>query len=165
MCELCVWHVPLSYVLVTICLLDTRPSSFCLPLWSSANAVGSQDDLGNDTEPEVGPSLRRDRDRERERVKDRDRDRERERPRRKDTHDHGEFTHKLVLANGEETHRLVWWELCAAGGRLNGHSRPERRPEIVGYESSSTLMSSELDTTSFFDSEEEDSASRWVLLS
>uniref|UniRef100_A0A672T0Z5 Dishevelled segment polarity protein 3 n=1 Tax=Sinocyclocheilus grahami TaxID=75366 RepID=A0A672T0Z5_SINGR len=65
----------------------------------------------------------------------RDRERERERPRRKDTHDHG--------------------------GRLNGHSRPERRPEIAGYESSSTLMSSELDTTSFFDSEEEDSTSRF----
>uniref|UniRef100_A0A673MGW3 Segment polarity protein dishevelled homolog DVL-3-like n=1 Tax=Sinocyclocheilus rhinocerous TaxID=307959 RepID=A0A673MGW3_9TELE len=63
------------------------------------------------------------------------RERERERPRRKDTHDHG--------------------------GRLNGHSRPERRPEIAGYKSSSTLMSSELDTTSFFDSEEEDSTSRF----
>uniref|UniRef100_A0A8C1VNQ4 Dishevelled segment polarity protein 3b n=1 Tax=Cyprinus carpio TaxID=7962 RepID=A0A8C1VNQ4_CYPCA len=83
---------------------DSRPPSF------HANAAGSQDDLGNDTEPEVGPSLRR--DRERERVRDRDRERERERPRRKDTHDHGD---------------------------------------------SSTLMSSELDTTSFFDSEEEDS--------
>ncbi|KAL1256344.1 hypothetical protein QQF64_011889 [Cirrhinus molitorella] len=104
---------------------DSRPPSF------HANAAGSQDDLGNDTEPEVGPSVRRDRDRERVR----DRDRERERPRRKDTHDHG--------------------------GRLNGHSRPERRPEVAGYESSSTLMSSELDTTSFFDSEEEDSASRF----
>uniref|UniRef100_A0A671RJR1 Segment polarity protein dishevelled homolog DVL-3-like n=1 Tax=Sinocyclocheilus anshuiensis TaxID=1608454 RepID=A0A671RJR1_9TELE len=97
---------------------DSRPPSF------HANAVGSQDNLGNDTEPEVGPSLRR--DRERERVRDRDRERERERPR-----------------------------------RLNGHSRPERRPEIAGYESSSTLMSSELDTTSFFDSEEEDSTSRF----
>ncbi|XP_043072420.1 segment polarity protein dishevelled homolog DVL-3 isoform X2 [Puntigrus tetrazona] len=106
---------------------DSRPPSF------HANAAGSQDDLGNDTEPEVGSSLRR--DRERERVRDRDRERERERPRRKDTHDHG--------------------------GRLNGHSRPERRPETAGYESSSTLMSSELDTTSFFDSEEEDSASRF----
>uniref|UniRef100_A0A8C1VNF7 Dishevelled segment polarity protein 3b n=1 Tax=Cyprinus carpio TaxID=7962 RepID=A0A8C1VNF7_CYPCA len=89
---------------------DSRPPSF------HANAAGSQDDLGNDTEPEVGPS-------------------ERERPRRKDTHDHG--------------------------GRLNGHSRPERRPELAGFESSSTLMSSELDTTSFFDSEEEDSTSRF----
>ncbi|XP_072551111.1 segment polarity protein dishevelled homolog DVL-3 [Salminus brasiliensis] len=104
---------------------DSRPPSF------HANAAGSQDNLDNDTEPEVGPSARKDRDRDR----DRERERERERPRRKDTHDHG--------------------------GRLNGHSRPERRPEIAGYESSSTLMSSELDTTSFFDSEEDDSASRF----
>uniref|UniRef100_A0A8C1TJC1 Dishevelled segment polarity protein 3b n=1 Tax=Cyprinus carpio TaxID=7962 RepID=A0A8C1TJC1_CYPCA len=100
---------------------DSRPPSF------HANAAGSQDDLGNDTEPEVGPSLRRDRDRDRER-----------RPRRKDTHDHG--------------------------GRMNGHSRPERRPEIAGYESCSTLMSSELDTTSFFDSEEEDSTKKYNFL-
>uniref|UniRef100_A0A8B9RGS0 Dishevelled segment polarity protein 3b n=1 Tax=Astyanax mexicanus TaxID=7994 RepID=A0A8B9RGS0_ASTMX len=91
---------------------DSRPPSF------HANAAGSQDNLDNETEPEVGPSAR-----------------ERERPRRKDTHDHG--------------------------GRLNGHSRPERRPDVAGYESSSTLMSSELDTTSFFDSEEDDSASRF----
>uniref|UniRef100_A0A9J8CVS7 Dishevelled segment polarity protein 3b n=1 Tax=Cyprinus carpio carpio TaxID=630221 RepID=A0A9J8CVS7_CYPCA len=60
------------------------------------------------------------------------------RPRRKDTHDHG--------------------------GRMNGHSRPERRPEIAGYESCSTLMSSELDTTSFFDSEEEDSTKKYNFL-
>ncbi|XP_062861184.1 segment polarity protein dishevelled homolog DVL-3 [Trichomycterus rosablanca] len=98
---------------------DSRPPSF------HANAAGSQDNLDNDTEPEVGPSVRR----------DRERDRDRERPRKKDTHDHG--------------------------GKLNGHSRPERRPETAGYESSSTLMSSELDTTSFFDSGEEDSASRF----
>uniref|UniRef100_A0A8C7UM22 Dishevelled segment polarity protein 3b n=1 Tax=Oncorhynchus mykiss TaxID=8022 RepID=A0A8C7UM22_ONCMY len=69
-----------------------------------------------------------------------DRGRERERPRRKekDTHDHG--------------------------GRLNGHTRPERetrRPELAGYESSSTLMSSELETTSFFNSEDDDASSRF----
>uniref|UniRef100_A0AAZ3S7W3 Uncharacterized protein n=1 Tax=Oncorhynchus tshawytscha TaxID=74940 RepID=A0AAZ3S7W3_ONCTS len=68
-----------------------------------------------------------------------DRGRERERPRRKekDTHDHG--------------------------GRLNGHTRPERetrRLELAGYESSSTLMSSELETTSFFNSEDDDASSR-----
>uniref|UniRef100_A0A674ASF0 Dishevelled segment polarity protein 3 n=1 Tax=Salmo trutta TaxID=8032 RepID=A0A674ASF0_SALTR len=59
--------------------------------------------------------------------------RERERPRwkEKDTHDHG--------------------------GRLNGHTRPE----LPGYESSSTLMSSELETTSFFDSEDDDAPSRF----
>ncbi|XP_048836758.1 segment polarity protein dishevelled homolog DVL-3 isoform X1 [Brienomyrus brachyistius] len=43
-------------------------------------------------------------------------------------------------------------------GRMNGHSQ---RAELGGYESSSTLMSSELDTTSFVDSEEEDAASRF----
>uniref|UniRef100_A0A8C2CIU2 Dishevelled segment polarity protein 3b n=1 Tax=Cyprinus carpio TaxID=7962 RepID=A0A8C2CIU2_CYPCA len=70
-------------------------------------------------------------------VTPQDRERER-RARRKDTHDHG--------------------------GRLNGHSRPERRPELAGFESSSTLMSSELDTTSFFDSEEEDSTKKYNFL-
>ncbi|XP_046891622.1 segment polarity protein dishevelled homolog DVL-3 isoform X2 [Hypomesus transpacificus] len=70
-----------------------------------------------------------------QREREKERERERERPRRKDTLDHG--------------------------GRLNGHSRPERRPELAGYDSSSTLMSSELDTTSFFDSEDDDSASRF----
>uniref|UniRef100_A0A674APQ1 Dishevelled segment polarity protein 3 n=1 Tax=Salmo trutta TaxID=8032 RepID=A0A674APQ1_SALTR len=43
------------------------------------------------------------------------------------------------------------------GGRLNGHTRPE----LPGYESSSTLMSSELETTSFFDSEDDDAPSRF----
>uniref|UniRef100_A0A4W5KGX2 Dishevelled segment polarity protein 3 n=1 Tax=Hucho hucho TaxID=62062 RepID=A0A4W5KGX2_9TELE len=50
------------------------------------------------------------------------------------------------------------------GGRLNGHTRPERepwRPELAGYESSSTLMSSELETTSFFDSEDDDASTRF----
>uniref|UniRef100_A0A673W2X5 Dishevelled segment polarity protein 3 n=1 Tax=Salmo trutta TaxID=8032 RepID=A0A673W2X5_SALTR len=48
--------------------------------------------------------------------------------------------------------------------RLNGHTRPERetrRPELAGYESSSTLMSSELETTSFFNSEDDDASSRF----
>ncbi|KAJ8280521.1 hypothetical protein GJAV_G00055850 [Gymnothorax javanicus] len=66
--------------------------------------------------------------------KERERDRERERPRKRDARDHG--------------------------SRLNGHLRPERRPELADYESRSTLMSSELDSTSFFDSEEDESASR-----
>ncbi len=35
--------------------------------------------------------------------------------------------HTSVQANAEETHRLVWWVLCAAGGRLNGHSAGDRR--------------------------------------
>lgn len=75
-----------------VCVCHGHPSSPVFLFSCSANAAGSQDDLANDTEPEVGPSLRRDRDRER------DRERERERPRRKDAHDHGEFTHMSVLA-------------------------------------------------------------------
>ncbi|KAG5847754.1 hypothetical protein ANANG_G00129570 [Anguilla anguilla] len=47
------------------------------------------------------------------------------------------------------------------GGRMNGHSRPERRPEVGGYESASTAMSSELESTSFFDSEDDESTSRF----
>ncbi|XP_029628071.1 segment polarity protein dishevelled homolog DVL-3 isoform X1 [Salmo trutta] len=99
-----------------------------------ANAAGIQDNLDNETETESVVLL------ERERERERDRGREKERPRRKekDTHDHG--------------------------GRLNGHTRPERetrRPELAGYESSSTLMSSELETTSFFNSEDDDASSRF----
>ncbi|XP_067850991.1 segment polarity protein dishevelled homolog DVL-3 isoform X3 [Heptranchias perlo] len=45
--------------------------------------------------------------------------------------------------------------------RVNGHTKLERRHEIGGYESSSTLMSSELESTSFFDSDEDDSTSRF----
>ncbi|KAJ8271144.1 hypothetical protein GJAV_G00123250 [Gymnothorax javanicus] len=95
-----------------------------------ANAAGSQDNL--DTETESVVSLRRDRERERERDRDRDRDRDRERSRRKDAHEHG--------------------------GRMNGHSRPERRADL--YDSTS-VMSSELESTSFFDSDEDYSTSRF----
>ncbi|XP_053315262.1 segment polarity protein dishevelled homolog DVL-3 isoform X3 [Spea bombifrons] len=45
--------------------------------------------------------------------------------------------------------------------RLNGTSKIERRRDTGGYESSSTLMSSELESTSFFDSDEDDSTSRF----
>ncbi|MGH0191091.1 UNVERIFIED_CONTAM: hypothetical protein FKN15_056253 [Acipenser sinensis] len=48
-----------------------------------------------------------------------------------------------------------------AVSRVNGHAKLERRHDVGGYESSSTLMSSELESTSFFDSEEDDSASRY----
>ncbi|KAJ7995121.1 hypothetical protein DPEC_G00241280 [Dallia pectoralis] len=50
------------------------------------------------------------------------------------------------------------------GCRLNGNSqleRESRQPELVGYDSSSTLMSSELESTSFFDSEDDDASSRF----
>ncbi|KTG42052.1 hypothetical protein cypCar_00018402 [Cyprinus carpio] len=67
------------------------------------------------------------------------------------------------LPSSRVTHSYPPCLFLCVGGRLNGHSRPERRPELAGFESSSTLMSSELDTTSFFDSEEEDSTSRTML--
>lgn len=46
------------------------------------------------------------------------------------------------------------------GPRVNGQTRLERH--LAGYESSSTMMSSELETTSFCDSEDDDTMSRWV---
>nr|XP_057923934.1 segment polarity protein dishevelled homolog DVL-2 [Doryrhamphus excisus] len=45
------------------------------------------------------------------------------------------------------------------GPRMNGQSRLERH--LAGYESSSTMMSSELETTSFCDSEDDDTMSRF----
>ncbi|XP_048885596.1 segment polarity protein dishevelled homolog DVL-2 [Brienomyrus brachyistius] len=45
------------------------------------------------------------------------------------------------------------------GPRMNGQSRLERH--LAGYESASTLMSSELDATSFCDSEDDDTMSRF----
>lgn len=47
---------------------------------------------------------------------------------------------------------------CLSGPRMNGQSRLERH--LAGYESSSTMMSSELETTSFCDSEDDDTMSR-----
>ncbi|XP_043926131.1 segment polarity protein dishevelled homolog DVL-3 isoform X2 [Protopterus annectens] len=45
--------------------------------------------------------------------------------------------------------------------RVNGTAKLERPHHRGGYDSSSTIMSSELETTSFCDSEEDDSASRF----
>ncbi|XP_051512748.1 segment polarity protein dishevelled homolog DVL-2-like [Myxocyprinus asiaticus] len=45
------------------------------------------------------------------------------------------------------------------GARVNGQTRLEHH--LAGYESSSTMMSSELDTTSFCDSEDDDTMSRF----
>lgn len=47
---------------------------------------------------------------------------------------------------------------AVSGPRMNGQTRLERH--LAGYESSSTVMSSELDTTSFCDSEDDDTMSR-----
>ncbi|XP_030072109.1 segment polarity protein dishevelled homolog DVL-3 isoform X2 [Microcaecilia unicolor] len=45
--------------------------------------------------------------------------------------------------------------------RVNGTTKLERRHDMGVYKSSSTLMSSELEITSFFDSDEDDSTSRF----
>lgn len=47
------------------------------------------------------------------------------------------------------------------GSHVNGQTRLERH--MAGYESSSTMMSSELDTTSFCDSDEDDTMSRYTV--
>uniref|UniRef100_A0A673W3W9 Dishevelled segment polarity protein 3 n=1 Tax=Salmo trutta TaxID=8032 RepID=A0A673W3W9_SALTR len=70
-------------------------------------------------------------------------------------------TESVVLLEREREPRRKEKDTHDHGGRLNGHTRPERetrRPELAGYESSSTLMSSELETTSFFNSEDDDAS-------
>uniref|UniRef100_A0A8C9VYC6 Dishevelled segment polarity protein 2 n=1 Tax=Scleropages formosus TaxID=113540 RepID=A0A8C9VYC6_SCLFO len=71
---------------------------------------------------------------------------------------------KLPCFNG----RVVSWVRMGCLGdslyeverpRANGQSRLERH--LAGYESASTLMSSELDTTSFCDSDDDDTMSRF----
>ncbi|KAL4659918.1 hypothetical protein GN956_G1079 [Arapaima gigas] len=61
---------------------------------------------------------------------------------------------KLPCFNG----RVVSW-VRISWPRANGQSRLERH--LAGYESASTLMSSELDTTSFCDSDDDDTMSRF----
>ncbi|XP_030650296.1 segment polarity protein dishevelled homolog DVL-3 isoform X2 [Chanos chanos] len=75
---------------------DSRPPSF------HANAPGSQDNLDNDTEPETGPSHRRDRPRER--------DRERERPRGR-LNGHSRPDRRPELAGYESSSTLMSSEL------------------------------------------------------
>uniref|UniRef100_A0A4W3HBW6 Dishevelled segment polarity protein 1a n=1 Tax=Callorhinchus milii TaxID=7868 RepID=A0A4W3HBW6_CALMI len=44
--------------------------------------------------------------------------------------------------------------------RINGHTKAERQRDPGGYESASTVMSSELDSSSFIDSDDDDNTSR-----
>uniref|UniRef100_A0A8C4APN2 Dishevelled n=1 Tax=Denticeps clupeoides TaxID=299321 RepID=A0A8C4APN2_9TELE len=68
---------------------------------------------------------------------------------------------KLPCFNG----RVVSWvrvfaaHSLPAGPRMNGQSRLERH--LAGYESATTVMSSELETTSFCDSDDDDTMSRF----
>lgn len=53
--------------------------------------------------------------------------------------------------------------LFCVGSRINGQSRMDRH--LAGYESATTVMSSELETTSFCDSDDDDTMSRldcWI---
>ncbi|XP_068137401.1 segment polarity protein dishevelled homolog DVL-3 isoform X1 [Hyperolius riggenbachi] len=67
-------------------------------------------------------------------------------------------TDSVVSAQRERPRRK---EVSEHAPRINGTSKMGRRRDTGGYESSSTLMSSELDTTSFIDSDEDDSTSRF----
>nr|XP_015192508.1 PREDICTED: segment polarity protein dishevelled homolog DVL-1 isoform X2 [Lepisosteus oculatus] len=95
-----------------------------------ANAVGSRDGLDTETGSESLLSHRRERERERARRRAR------------------EVEYKT-------------WSPRPAFPRVNGHSKAERaaRDSAMGYDSAS-MMSSELESSSFIDSEEEEDASR-----
>lgn len=67
----------------------------------------------------------------------------------------------IVLVN-VDLNELGKFSCYLSGPRMNGQSRLERH--LAGYESSSTMMSSELETTSFCDSEDDDTMSRWQSL-
>uniref|UniRef100_A0A674DCJ1 Dishevelled segment polarity protein 2 n=1 Tax=Salmo trutta TaxID=8032 RepID=A0A674DCJ1_SALTR len=69
--------------------------------------------------------------------------------------------HKASLSLALSPHSVsLSLSLCGASGpRMNGQSGMERH--LAGYESATTVMSSELDTTSFCDSEEDDTISRF----
>uniref|UniRef100_A0AAR2L032 Dishevelled segment polarity protein 2 n=1 Tax=Pygocentrus nattereri TaxID=42514 RepID=A0AAR2L032_PYGNA len=65
------------------------------------------------------------------------------------------FHSKLTKYSSPSIHTLCF----SVGSRMNGPSRLERH--LAGYESATTVMSSELDTTSFCDSDDDDTMSRF----
>uniref|UniRef100_UPI00358DF4CF segment polarity protein dishevelled homolog DVL-3 n=1 Tax=Myxine glutinosa TaxID=7769 RepID=UPI00358DF4CF len=69
-------------------------------------------------------------------------------------------TESVASARRERARRK---ERHDTGPRVNGQTKGERRERepLGGYDSSSTLMSSELDSTSFFDSDDDGSTSRF----
>ncbi|XP_053423529.1 segment polarity protein dishevelled homolog DVL-2 isoform X1 [Nycticebus coucang] len=131
---------------------DSRPPSF------HPNMSSSRENLEPETETESVVSLRR------------------ERPRRRDSSEHG--GEGQPLEDGSLGARKGWasplalvgvrsgkpgsqasYSYAAGGLRPGGPSRLERH--LAGYESSSTLMTSELESTSLGDSEEDDTMSRF----
>ncbi|XP_057712098.1 segment polarity protein dishevelled homolog DVL-2 isoform X1 [Corythoichthys intestinalis] len=112
---------------------DSRPPSF------HPNATGSVETLDEQTETESVVSFRRERPRHRDSVEQ-----------------HGKPSKwSSRHTRGRQNPDVR----CLSGPRVNGQSRLERH--LAGYESSSTMMSSELETTSFCDSEDDDTMSRF----
>uniref|UniRef100_A0A8C6XWD3 Dishevelled segment polarity protein 2 n=1 Tax=Naja naja TaxID=35670 RepID=A0A8C6XWD3_NAJNA len=72
--------------------------------------------------------------------------------------DHETETESVVSLRRERPRRRESTE-HGGGHRINGQSRLERH--LAGYESSSTLLTSELETTSLCDSDEDDAMSRF----
>ncbi|XP_077453716.1 segment polarity protein dishevelled homolog DVL-1-like isoform X4 [Stigmatopora argus] len=125
---------------------DSRPPSF------HANAVSSRD--GQDTETGTESLLSHRRERERERARRRARETERSR---------GVLEPIPADFGPEAGDTLNWWPANrrAQVPRINGHSKSERtaRDSAMGYDSAS-VMSSELESSSFVDSDEDQNASR-----
>ena len=53
-----------------------------------------------------------------------------------------------------------FFTLCFSGPRLNGHSKHDRHRDPRPFDGTSSVMSSDIETTSFFDSED-DASSRF----
>ncbi|KAF0035689.1 hypothetical protein F2P81_011001 [Scophthalmus maximus] len=142
---------------------DSRPPSF------HANAVSSRDGLDTETGTESLLSHRRERERERARR----RARETEpaagippvtvHPALPEIQLNGgdEFKCSTLVNASLQRRSHCEWMNNEAVPRINGHSKSERtaRDSAMGYDSAS-VMSSELESSSFVDSEEDEDASR-----
>lgn len=129
----------------------------CVFTWRcSPNAAGSVETLDEQTETESVVSFRR------------------ERPRHRESMEHGEIGPVSLLTVNLSMSKKQLFQSCMClflfffpvaylliflGSRMNGQSRMERH--LAGYESATTVMSSELETTSFCDSDDDDTMSRF----
>lgn len=115
----------------------------------SPNTTGSLESLDDQTETESVVSFRRERPRPRESLEQ-----------------HGIFNLACLTLHNYFSELLCrqcslcsfCWNFFVLGPRMNGQSRLDRH--LAGYESATTVMSSELDTTSFCDSDDDDTMSR-----
>ncbi len=135
------WHECKSLHDVCVCVCVHSP-----------NNAGSLDSLDDQTETESVVSFRRERPRPRESLDQ-----------------HGLFCLLWFIFVRYLNSLSVHWQsspcsfcctlsVFVSGPRMNGQSRMDRH--LAGYESATTVMSSELDTTSFCDSDEDDTMSR-----